>query len=399
MLSLGGYVIDNPTTCSVCGGRDQEVVVELPGLPLTDTFCKGPTVYSYSGLDQSLLYCSECSHAQLLNIVEPSILYGNGYHFRTSTSTTARSGTDNFVGFLMGLFPEKTYSTALDLGCNDLYLLNSLKPFVRQLVGVDPIWADRENDVSDKAVRVFGCCIEDMDMREISALAPELIVCRHTIEHIANPAQVLRSLFDSAKDGAIFLFELPAFEPLVAGHRFDHVFHQHLHYFSLSSFRRMIDECGGHYIAHTWNYHDWGSLLVAFSKGGIHNSVDCRTNIDIGSIKRNYDLFRNQFLATNKILDSLKDRHIYGYGAAQMLPVVAYHLKNDLSCLECVLDDDPDKEGLSYWNISVDVRHSSKAQDIEQSAVFITAMDSLAFILRRLFDLKPRRIIYPLHIL
>ena len=293
---LKSYIVDNPAICSVCGGRNQEVVIELPNLPLTDTFCKIPISDPYGGLDQSLLYCSECSHAQLLNIVKPNILYGDRYHFRTSVSATARNGANHFVDFLSGLFPGKVYSTVLDLGCNDLYLLNKLKPFVKQCVGIDPIWADKENEVADEAIRVFGCCIEDIDAQEISTFSPDLIVCRHTIEHIANPMEVVRSLLDSSKDDAIFLFEFPAFEPLVAKHRFDHIFHQHLHYFSLSSFRRLIDECGGSYIAHTWNYHDWGSLLVAFSKNRAHRLVDCQTHIDIKSIKRNYELFCNQFL-------------------------------------------------------------------------------------------------------
>lgn len=396
---LKSYMFDRSNACSVCGIRNQEVAIELPDLPLTDTFCKNPISDPYGGLDQSLLYCSECSHAQLLNIVKPNILYGDRYHFRTSTSATARKGANHFVDFLSGLFPGKVYSTVLDLGCNDLYLLNKLKPFVKQCIGIDPIWADKENEVSDKTIRVFGCCIEDLDAHEISGFAPDLIVCRHTIEHIANPVKVLGSLLDSAKDDAIFLFEFPAFEPLVAKHRFDHIFHQHLHYFSLVSFRRLIDKCGGCYIAHTWHYHDWGALLVAFSKKRAHNSVDCQTNIDIKSIKRNYELFCNQFLTTSEVLNSLKETCIYGYGAAQMLPVISYHLKNDLSCLKCVLDDDPDKDGLYYWNLPVGVRHPDKFSDIGESTVFITAIDNVKPILRKLFELNPKHIVYPLHIL
>jgi hypothetical protein len=396
---LKSYVVDSSTTCSVCGGMSQEIVIELPNLPLTDTFCKVPMNDPYGALDQSLLYCSECSHAQLLNIVKPDILYGDRYHFRTSVSVTARKGANHFINFLRTLFPGKVYSTALDIGCNDLYLLNQLKPFVKQCIGVDPIWAGKEKEVSDEIIRVFGCCIEDIEAQEISSFAPELIVCRHTIEHIANPMEVLCGLLDSARDDAVFLFEFPAFEPLVERHRFDHIFHQHLHYFSLASFRRLIDECGGCYIAHTWNYHDWGALLVAFSKNKARNSVECKTKIDIESIKRSHKLFCDQFLTTSDVLNSLKETCIYGYGAAQMLPVISYHLKNDLSCLECVLDDDPSKEGLSYWNLPVNVHHSSKVRDIEQSAVFITAIDNLKPILCNLFELKPKHIIYPLHVL
>ena len=82
--------------------------------------------------------------------------------------------------------------------------------------------------------------------------SPDLIVCRHTIEHLANPRKILQILFDLANNDAIFLFEFPALEPLVARQRFDYIFHQHLQYFSLPSFLRLIDDCGGQYIRHVW---------------------------------------------------------------------------------------------------------------------------------------------------
>ena len=393
------FMVDSTAACAVCGGRNQETIIDLPDLPLTDTYCGTKIPDPYGGLNQSLLYCSECSHAQLLNVVKPNLLYADKYHFRTSMSATARSGTDYFENFLKSLFPGKTYSTILDLGCNDLYLLNKLRPVAKRFVGVDPIWAGNEKSVQDKTIHVFGKCIEEIDVDELSAFSPDLIVCRHTIEHIANPRKILQILFDLANNDAIFFFEFPALEPLVVRHRFDYIFHQHLQYFSLRSFVRLIEECGGHYIKHVWNYHGWGALLVAFRKSRGTNPINCQTNLNVESIKRNYELFRNQFLSAGKVLDSFKGGCIYGYGAAQMLPIISYHLENDLSCLKCVLDDDPVKDGLHYWNLPVKISHPRHFRDIGKSTVFITAIDNVKPILLKLFEVEPKHIIYPLHIL
>ena len=90
---------------------------------------------------------------------------------------------------------------------------------------------------------------------------------------------------------------------------------------------------------------------------------------------------------------------VYGYGAAQMLPVLAYHLDNDLSLLKAVLDDDPAKDGLYYWNLPLVIRHAAAVTDLKGSSVFITAVDNVKPILVKLLAQRPRHIIYPFHII
>lgn len=52
----------------------------------------------------------------------------------------------------------------------------------------------------------------------------------------------------------MYVVEIPCFENLVESLRFDAVFHQHVHYLDLRSFRRLIWECGGEYLDHTFNH-------------------------------------------------------------------------------------------------------------------------------------------------
>jgi hypothetical protein len=184
--------------------------------------------------------------------------------------------------------------------------------------------------------------------------------------------------------------------------RFDQVFHQHLHYFTLASFQRLLEEIGVAYLAHWENYHDWGALLVAFTKrsdGQAKRNGKVSPMFDLTTIRERYALFRRQLSATNDVLRSLEGTTIYGYGAAQMLPVLAYHLGNDLSLLTAVLDDDPAKHGLYYWNLPLTIRHTDDIMDLETASVFITAVDNVKPILSKLLVRRPRHIIYPFHII
>ena len=76
--------------CAVCRCGDLEPALELPNLPLTGIFRPGrPGAGLGHGVDQVLLICRGCGHAQLLNRLNPSILYGSDYGFRTSSSHKA----------------------------------------------------------------------------------------------------------------------------------------------------------------------------------------------------------------------------------------------------------------------------------------------------------------------
>ena len=120
---------------------------------------------------------------------------------------------------------------------------------------------------------------------------------------------------------------------------------------------------------------------------------------NIPVIRKRYALFQRQMSTTNEVLKSLEGTKVYGYGAAQMLPVLAYHLNNDLAMLRAVLDDDPTKDGLHYGNLPLEIRYADSVTGLEDASIFITAVDNVKPILSKLLVHHPRHIIYPFHII
>jgi len=387
--------------CAICGSRELELAIDLPGLPLTDTFCRKITIDAIGGIDQQLQFCLVCGHAQLSCQVNPGILYGSGYGFRTSASVTARKGTEFFLSFLNELAPGRQFSCILDLGCNDLYLLQQLQGRARIRCGIDPIWISREDQVEDESLLVIGAPIEEVDLGLRLEARPDLILCRHTLEHIGDPVTVLHRLFAFAAEDALFLFEVPGLEALVNRFRFDQVFHQHLQYFSLASFHRLIRETDGYYLSHRINYHDWGALLIAFTKknGNVKEWIESFAKLELPVINMNYNIFLEQMANMNQVLKTLDGSLIYGYGAAHMLPVLSYHLKNDFSSFKAIIDDDASKDGWYYSNLPVPIKHVDKADDLMDASIFITAIDNVKPILIELLKQRPRHILYPFNLI
>lgn len=388
--------------CAICG-NPAEKVWDLPNLPLTDTFVDvGDDVkIPFDGFDQAFLYCDDCRHGQLAFEVSPDILYGGNYCFRTSASPTARKGTDFFFSVLNDVAPDRIFDCAVDLGCNDLFLIEQLKGRAHHRVGVDPIWEGREGECSGEGLQVIGAGVEDAKLDQLEK-APDLIVCRHTLEHLPRPLDTIRQLLDVAAKDAVFIFEVPGLEALVKRHRFDQVFHQHLQYFSQESFLKMLMVAGGKAIALKANYHDWGAFAVAFVRADSASTAEDVVALEaaprLTDVKANIDLFLSHMAQTRKTIDDMEGP-LFGYGAAQMLPILAYHLKTDLSFLDAVIDDDPDKDGVRYWNLPVEIRPSKVVRGLQQASVLITAVDSALPIMRRLFEDRPKHIIYPFNII
>ena len=63
-------------------------------------------------------------------------------------------------------------------------------------------------------------------------------------------------------------------------------------------------------------------------------------NLDIS---KKYKIFKKHHKDLNKMLR--KKTNLIGYGAGQMVPSLAYHLKSDLSFLKYIVDDNKAKHG------------------------------------------------------
>lgn len=387
--------------CSICGRSGLIDILDLPNLPLTGLFLsKKPDLPISRGIDQKLLWCPKCGQGQLLRQINPAILYDcKKYTFRTSASINAKEGTGLFLRFLKTLIGNRTLNYAIDIGCNDLYLLNATAPFIRRRLGIDPIWSQKEHGNLPKGTKVLGKTIEEIDFMKDIPPKPDIVFCRHTIEHIFNPVSIINKLMELADEDTLFIFETPSFETLIERCRFDQVFHEHLQYFSLASFEYILNKGGARIIAWIENYHNWGTMLIAFKKAR-PKERKFRFRFKENDIEKRILLFKQQMQNTEKLMQGLSKSGIYGYGAAMMLPVLGYHLKTDFSFFNALLDDDIKKDGKYYANLPIRISHSSKINKdtLRNSNVLITAVDNVKPIMTKLLSSRVKNIIYPFNI-
>jgi hypothetical protein len=346
--------------------------------------------------DQELLISLPTGHVQLRNQVDPKFLYNSSeYSFSTGGSGKSRRDVDFFRDCLRLFTEGHRFNSVVDVGGNDLFVIRELCGIAQHCSVVDPICASIDGQFID-GIKVLGRFMEHVDF-SIDMAPPDLVICRHTLEHTTNPRNVINQWFQQCSNDCLYVVEIPCFANLVESLRFDAVFHQHVHYFDLNTFKRLIWECGGEYLNHIFNHQGscGGSLIISFRQAKT-KQIKPETNLDhrINWFERRIALYRTQMALMKEELDMLPGP-VYGYGASLMLATLGYHLQTDFSQLECVLDDDPNRDGTTYENIPIEVRHTAKIAPAPNSSYLITSLENIRPIYRRILDLEPRRILVP----
>lgn len=382
-------------SCGISDTNEFHTLWRLPKFPLTELIGK----YSpdFHGYDQELVISLPTGHVQLKYQFDPDILYNEAeYSYRTAISFKSTSGLIFFERFLKGLIEGRFFSSIIDVGGNDLALAHLLSPYGRSRTVIDPVCNLIDGQTID-GIKVIGKYIEQVDLSS-DIERPDLVVCRHALEHIARPRDVVRQWFRQCRPDCLYVLEIPCFENLIEAQRFDAVFHQHYHYFDLASLKRLIWECGGEYLSHAY-YHQGscgGALLFAFRKAREPQPAlpDEDLAARIRHIEKRIAKYTEQMQIMGELLEELPGP-VYGYGAGLMLATLGYHLKTDFSKLVCILDDDPSKDGMTYRNVPVTVRSTEKMFPPPNSSFLITSMENVRPIFRKITDLLPRRVLLP----
>ncbi len=383
--------------CNACSSPIKELI-SLPSLPFTGIYLSSEETAEFpfsEGVDQGFSFCESCFHGELTSVIDPNFVYDRTYTHRGSKSAIAKGGNEFFVRFVEKLFPGKKFETIFDIGCNDGFLLRQLEYKGKSLFGVDPIWEEKNIALTEK-INLLGGFVEDLDIEQVLGRSPDLVVSAHTFEHIENPKAVLESLVQKVDIGTYFVIEVPSLDTLVRNNRFDQIFHQHIQYFSSNSILTLMEILGCFYVAHTFNYSMWGgTMLFAFVKGKKESVTPLFSSFKAEEILSSYDLFKASLKNLSNKICSLKKESICAFGAAQMLPILAYHMPCHFQDITQIYDDNKERHFLKYPGFDFTVQNPDKVS-FEDKTVVVTALDSSRPIVNRLNLAGAKSILLPL---
>lgn len=368
-------VLIRSNTCPICS-RAMAPIIDLPRFPLTERYEPASVEFVDRGyFDQALLFCEACTHGKLAAVVPPAELYGADYLTRSAGSVGSLAAIDHFASFITET-PMDGVQTVIDIGGNDASLVGRLPGACK--VVVDPH--------ADGDVHILRAFIEDADLGPWKA-DRKLIVSSHTLEHIQHPQEFIDKVNSVCMHGDWLAIQVPGLDALVHDARIDHIHHQHIHYFSRRSLSKLLAKAGFEIVRHRYDFTHYGALMMMCRKGAGEASNPRIVPSDILSAQRR---FKAQMRSARVPEESI------AFGAALMLPVLAYHLPA-LAAVEYIADNSKAKHGLRYINFDRAIRSD---YDLKGRDVVITGISTklaCRALVAQAFEKGARNVLVPLN--
>ena len=149
----------------------------------------------------------------------------------------------------------------IEVGAGDGRFLERLKDLGAETVAFEP-GPDAEA-CADRGLRVHRSYFGE---EQVASEQPDAIVCRHVIEHLADPSAFLRAIRRGAvasNQAPLFLAEVPRIDKALEHHRINDFLYEHVSHFTEHSFRVLFEEAGWEVLDVRRGYGDEVVTLVA----------------------------------------------------------------------------------------------------------------------------------------
>jgi len=252
-------------TCSACGAGDLEMFLDLGLSPIADAYTETADL-DVPKYPLQVATCPKCHLVQLLEVVDPEVLFGTGYSFYSSASPPLSAYHARYAADILARYPDQAAAGVLEIGCNDGDMLRHFA-HLRHL-GIDPASGPIEAAM-DRDLNVVGFPFSADVGVGLSDEKFGLVIANHVLAHVADVSDVLAGVAHVlAPDGLAFI-EVQYLPDLLVNNSFDLVYHEHRNFFSLTSLEYALGRHGLRVVDAQLTDRQGGSLRVTVAHRGL----------------------------------------------------------------------------------------------------------------------------------
>jgi SAM-dependent methyltransferase len=256
---------------------------------------------------------------------------------------------DWYADFVTEQFPKPMLGAVLDIGCNDGSQLDAFKRLGYMTFGIDP--AENLHPISSAKHFHVWCDFFNKESADKMHHNFTVITTQNAFAHIPDPLTYLKLCKDLLRDeGKIFISTSQA--DMVLNGEFDTIYHEHISYYNAESMRRLAERAGLHLIDVVKTPIHGTSYIFILAKHPANEermrnilAMEMLVGLQTPSTYTNWAAGVKELLV--RLQDQINEYKQYytivGYGAAAkgMTLINASNIH-----LDCVIDDNPLKQGL-----------------------------------------------------
>jgi len=183
-----------------------------------------------------VMLCSKCYHSQLSVAINPKALFFN-YPYQSGISQTFVSHCQELVTDAISRVSVST-PKVLDIASNDGTLLKQFKDRNCEVLGVDPS-VNLKPLADAKGVPTIWECWNTVVAQGIKNQF-EIITAQNVLAHVHDLDDFLSGCDIALKDGGVVIIEFAYGKPMLERYEFDTIYHEHLSYFLVNSFKSVV---------------------------------------------------------------------------------------------------------------------------------------------------------------
>jgi len=374
-------------TCRLCGGTSLSEVLSLAPTPPANAFVSEKQLgKAQTAFPLDIFFCEDCHHVQLLDVVDPAVLFEN-YVYVSGTSPVFVRHFEEYARHVIDAFAPAPGARVLDIGSNDGTLLGFFKDAGFSVLGIDPA-----KDIAAQATAGGIETITGFFSPEIAtAIKAErggfsVITANNVFAHIDDLGGVLDGVATLLDDDGVFVFEVSYLVDVFENTLFDTIYHEHLAYHAVAPlilFMRAhgmelidavrVDSHGGSLraVARPTN----GPRPVAESVGELV-ALEKKMGLDRAETYRDFGVRIDVLKAElSGLLRGLKEDGyaIAAFGAPAKATTLMYHFGIGADLIDYIVDDSPLKQGLFSPGMHIPVVPSSAIYDRKPDYVVVLA--------------------------
>jgi len=375
------------SACRLCGGIDLTLVLQLEPTPPGNAFVTADALNDeQERFPLDVFFCDHCAHLQLLDVVDPRILFEN-YVYVSGTSPVFIKHFKEYAHDVIERFHPTRESLVVDIGSNDGTLLRLFKEAGYAVLGIDPA-REIARRATEGGIETMPVFFTPRIARTIRAerRSAAVVTANNVFAHIDDLTGVVEGVRILLAPDGVFVFEVSYLVDVFEKTLFDTIYHEHLAYYSVKPLVGFL-EANGMELIEAFRVDSHGGSLrgVAQLKGGLRpvgasvaEAVRLEERLELDQAATFHDFARRieerkQQLAA--LLHRLKSdgKRIAGFGAPAKATTLMYHFGIGPEVIDFIVDDSSLKQGLYTPGMHIPVLPSQAIYERRPDYVVILA--------------------------
>lgn len=341
--------------CPICQGADQIVLDRREKAPVLmhRTFDSAEAARACQTAGIELRRCTHCGFAWNAAFEPEKIVYGPDYDNAQGYSAEFRAHIDARIDAIFAATTPDDRLVIVEVGSGQGdFLARVMARYgarVRAAFGFDPAWRGKDGE-GPAGTRLYRRFFDATASATLADFAPDIVISRHTIEHIAEPMLFLTAIRAGigARDGVRLFLETPDIEWIIRHQAFEDVFCEHCSIFDSPSMRYALEAAGFSRVETSLCFGEqylWTSAVSKTGTGNVARPVPASATALAGSTPGigTEALVREWVARIDRIRAGGGSFAVWGAGAKGM--TFAQFIDPDQQRIVAIIDVNPGKQG------------------------------------------------------